>query len=174
MKRGSVSGGLALAVTGCLSAGLVLGLGVVSSARSQAWRLGQARPSVPPNPELGTRVELRPERLLGSAPTGPLLVVLAGACSTCSSQPVQPLAGLDAETLSRVVVVVQGRPEEVAKWRDRVPEPAHLYADEDGALTLDLAPRFLPRSHALSAEGRLVGFQATPLDDPNLPLGGLR
>ncbi|MBW7926828.1 MAG: hypothetical protein H3C58_01810 [Fimbriimonadaceae bacterium] len=172
MKRGSISGGLALAVTCCLSGGLVLGLGVVSSARSQAWRLEQARPSVPPNPELGTRVELRPERFLGDPPAGPLLVVLAGACSTCSSEPVQPVAGLDQESFSRVVVVVQGPPEEVAKWRERVPEPAHLYADEDGAVTAALAPRFLPRSHAVSAEGRLIGFQATPLDDPNLAFGG--
>lgn len=150
----------------------MLGLGVVSSARSQAWRLEQARPSVLPNPVLGIRVELLAERFLGDPPTGPLLVVLAGACSTCSSEPVRPLAGLDPESFPRVVVVVQGPLAEVAKWRDRVPEPAHLYADEDGALTLDLAPRFVPRSHALSADGRLIGFQASPLDDPNLALGG--
>lgn len=171
MKCGATSGAVALAASAVLSAGLVFGFGHIASARSEAWRLEQARPSVLPDPAVGGRVELRADRYLGDRPSGPLLVVLAGACSTCSTEPLRPLERIDPRSYSRVVVVVQGSRGEVARWRDRVPEPAHLYADEDGSLTASLAPRFVPRSHLLEADGRLAAFQQTPIDDPNLPLG---
>jgi hypothetical protein len=115
------------------------------------------------DPPVGTRIRL-PEKDVVGRPiprSGPILVVAAGSCNSCSSSSLDP-ESVSLGEYSGVVWILRGGPEEAAKEFENLPQNHFVLADARSELHIQLNAGWTPRYFVLGKNFDLIKIQKQP------------
>lgn len=123
-----------------------------------ALRRFQSPPASAFDPKIGIPVKLPESDLTGRPITAnQTLLVLAGSCTGCALDALQP-SKLTVPKGWQIVIVYSSDPKHVPKSMRNLPEPIRIVADPNSRLDIQLNATWHPRWYVLNAESRLITF----------------